>query len=66
LLQHGIDQRGLPVIDVRDDGDVANADRQALGSPLQMDRICGMRSCRMPTYQLYYGRGFFIRLDRRN
>ena len=25
LLQHGVDQRGLAVVDVRDDGDVANA-----------------------------------------
>jgi hypothetical protein len=24
LLQHGIDQRGLAMVDVRDDGDVAN------------------------------------------
>ena len=25
LLQHGVDQRGLAVVDVRDDGDIANA-----------------------------------------
>ncbi len=25
LLQHGVDQRGLAVVNVRDDGDVANA-----------------------------------------
>ena len=25
LLQHGVDQRGLAVINVRDDGDIANA-----------------------------------------
>ncbi len=24
LLQHGVDQRGLAVVDVRDDGDIAN------------------------------------------
>ena len=24
-LQHGVNQRGLAVVDVRDDGDVANA-----------------------------------------
>ena len=25
LLQHGVDQRGLAMVDVRDDGDIANA-----------------------------------------
>ena len=24
LLEHGVDQRGLAVVDVRDDGDIAN------------------------------------------
>ena len=39
LLQHGVDQRGLAVVDVRDDGDVANAQTQSMVCPLLTDRI---------------------------
>ena len=34
LLQHGVNQRGLAVVDVRDDGDVANAQTQSMVCPL--------------------------------
>jgi hypothetical protein len=30
LLQHGVDQRGLAVVHVRDDGDIANAQTQSM------------------------------------
>jgi hypothetical protein len=52
-LQHGIDQRGLAVVHVRDDGDVANAQTQSVGCPLLMDRIDGSSrssACKHPTY----------------
>jgi hypothetical protein len=34
LLQHGVNQRGLAVVHVRDNGDVANAQTQSMGFPL--------------------------------
>jgi hypothetical protein len=33
-LQHGVNQRGLAVVDVRDDGDIANAQTQSMVCPL--------------------------------
>jgi hypothetical protein len=41
LLQHGVDQCGLTMVHVRDDGDVANAQTQSMGCPLLMNRADG-------------------------
>ena len=34
LLKHSVHQRGLAVVDVRDDGDVADTQTQSAGCPL--------------------------------